>query len=89
MNENNDIKKYESLFDIFEKEEASFVKNYDDSQEPKIKKIGNYYFKMIEKDKSSIAKSGIIFLEPLVMEYCRNQGIIFLYVVFLYTLSVH
>ena len=47
-----------SFFDIYEKEQASFIKKFDDSDEIKIKKIGNYYYKIIEKDKSSVGKSG-------------------------------
>ena len=64
-----------SFFDIYEKEQASFIKKFDDSDEIKIKKIGNYYYKIIEKDKSSVGKSGITFLEPLAMEYCRYCGL--------------
>ena len=64
-----------SFFEIFESGEALYIKNFDDSDEAKIKLIGNYYFKKIEKNKSSIAKSEITFLEPLAMEYCKRCGL--------------
>lgn len=51
------------------------LKYFDGTNIPKIKLIDNQVYKVIESDKSSIAKSGIIFLEPLAMEYVRRKGL--------------
>lgn len=51
------------------------LKYFDGTNIPKIKLIDNQVYKVIESDKSSIAKSGIIFLEPLAMEYARKKGL--------------
>ncbi|MBQ9024427.1 MAG: hypothetical protein IJ105_04320 [Bacilli bacterium] len=63
------------LIDIFLSSDASYTKNFDKSNIPKIKKIDNNYYKVIEKDKSSVGKSGITFLEPLIIEYSRRCGL--------------
>lgn len=65
-----------SLIKKFKEAKAeTIVKNFDNASEPKIKVINNQFYKVIETDKSSIGKSGIIFLEPIVMEYSKRMGV--------------
>lgn len=65
-----------SLIEKFKKADASAtVKNFDNSSEPKIKIIDNQFYKIIETEKSSIGKSGIVFLEPMAMEYSKRMGV--------------
>lgn len=65
-----------SLIEKFKKADASaIVKNFDNSSEPKIKIIDNQFYKIIETEKSSIGKSGIVFLEPMAMEYSKRMGV--------------
>ena len=65
-----------SLIEKFKKADAgATVKNFDNSNEPKIKIIDNQFYKIIETEKSSIGKSGIVFLEPMAMEYSKRMGV--------------
>lgn len=65
-----------NYIDLFFKSDISTILKYFDGTDiPKIKLIDNQIYKVIENDKSSIAKSGVIFLEPLAMEYARRKGL--------------
>ena len=55
--------------------EETIAKTFDNSDQPKIKIIDNQFYKIIETNKSSIGKSGIVFLEPLAMEYSKRMGV--------------
>lgn len=55
----------------------TIAKKFDNSSEPKIKIIDNQFYKIIDTNKSSIEKSGIIFLEPMTMEYAKKKRCFF------------
>ena len=48
--------------------EGTVFKTFDNSDRPKIKIINGDVYKIIETDKGSVAKSGIPFMEPIIME---------------------
>ena len=64
----------ENLIQKF-KTEGVTVKYFDDTNIPKIKIIDGKWYKAIEQDKSSVSKSGLIFLEPLLMIYAAKKGL--------------
>ena len=53
--------------------EGETIKNFDGTNIPKMKIINDSVYKVIEIDKSSVGKSGIPFMEPLIMEYARRM----------------
>ena len=55
--------------------EGTVLKTFDDSDRVKMKLVNGDVYKIIETDKSSVAKSGIPFMEPLIMEYARRKGL--------------
>ncbi|MBO4245925.1 MAG: hypothetical protein J5892_04265 [Bacilli bacterium] len=55
--------------------EGETIKCFDGTNIPKMKIINNSVYKVIETDKSSVGKSGIPFMEPIVMEYARRMGL--------------
>ena len=56
-------------------EEGITIKSFDGTDIPKMKIINGSVYKIIETDKSSVGKSGIPYMEPLVMEYTRRMGL--------------
>ena len=51
------------------------IKKFDNSDEPKVWLQNGFVYKKIETDKSSIGKTGVTFLEPLIMEYARLKNV--------------
>ena len=61
------------MVDFFK--EGITIKNFDGSDIPKMKIINNSVYKIVETDKSSVGKSGIPFMEAIVMEYAKRSGL--------------
>lgn len=61
------------MVDFFK--EGITIKNFDGTDIPKIKIINESVYKIVETDKSSVGKSGIPFLEAIVMEYARRKSL--------------
>lgn len=55
--------------------EGETIKFFDGTNHPKMKIINNNVYKVVETDKSSVGKSGIPFMEPIIMEYARRIGL--------------
>lgn len=55
--------------------EGITIKNFDGTNIPKIKIINNSVYKIVETDKSSVGKSGIPYMEAIVMEYAKRSGL--------------
>ncbi len=56
-------------------EEGTTIKYFDGTNIPKMKIINDSVYKIVETDKSSVAVSGIPYMEALVMEYARRKGL--------------
>ena len=61
------------MVDFFK--EGITIKNFDGTDIPKIKIINESVYKIVETDKSSVGKSGIPYLEAIVMEYARRKSL--------------
>ena len=55
--------------------EGITIKNFDGTEIPKIKIINESVYKIVETDKSSVGKSGIPYMEALIIEYARRKGL--------------
>ena len=55
--------------------EGKVLKNFDNTDIPKIKLIDDSVYKVVEMSKSSISKTGFPYLEPLIMEYARRMDV--------------
>ena len=56
-------------------EEGTTIKNFDGTNMPKMKIINGNVYKIVETDKSSVGKSGIPYMEAIVMEYAKRKGL--------------
>ena len=56
-------------------EEGRTIKCFDGTNIPKMKIINDSVYKIIETDKSSVGKSGIPYMEPIIIEYARRTGL--------------
>lgn len=55
--------------------QGTVLKNFDNTDIPKIKLIDDSIYKVVETNKSSISKTEFPYLEPLIMEYARRMDV--------------
>ena len=55
--------------------EGTVLKNFEDTDIPKVKLIDDNVYRVVETDKALISKIGFPYLEPLIMEYARRMDV--------------